>query len=74
MMKQWDMFTMVPVHARDPDPGCSVAGEQNRPQGLYEVDLILCLFKNVTGDREPTLPRSPGGPQVDSKVLVAQHN
>jgi len=34
MMKQWDMFTMVPVHARDPDPGCSVAGEQNRPQGL----------------------------------------
>jgi len=58
------MFTVGPVHARDHDPECSVAGVRNQPQGLQEVGFIVCPFRNITGDRESALPsdtwRPPG--------------
>ena len=44
------------VHTRDHDPGCFVAGIRNQPQGLQEVGLILCPFRNVTGGSELVLP------------------
>ena len=50
------MFTVGPVHAQDHDPGCSVAGVQNLPQGVQEVRFIVCPFRNITRGREPTLP------------------
>ena len=49
------MFTVGPVHARDYDPGCSIAGVRSQPQSLQKVGLMLCSFRNVTGGREPAL-------------------
>ena len=67
------MFTVGLVHARDHSQGCSVAGVQNRPQGVHE-GLIGCPFLGwyQEGGSQRS-PWSPGGPQVESKVLVAQH-
>ena len=73
MIKQWVMFTVGPVRALDHDSGCSVASVWNQPQGLQEVGLILCPFRNVTEVGSQRSPRTPGGPQVDLEVLVAQH-
>ena len=42
------MFTMGPVYAQDHSPGCSVVGAWNRSQGVQDVGLILCPFRNVT--------------------------
>ena len=40
-------FTVGPVHARDHGPGRSVAGVQNRPQGVQE-GLIGCPYQDGT--------------------------
>jgi len=68
------MFTMGPVHARDHDPGCFIAGVWNQPQDLYEVGLILCPFRNVIRGSKPALSSDTWRPSADSKVLVAQHD
>jgi len=37
---------------------CPVAGVQNWPQGVEEVGLIVCPFRNVTGGSEPGFSRN----------------
>jgi len=67
------MFTVGLVHTRDHGPRCSIAGVQNLPQGVQEVGLILCPFRNITGGKGASAPLgTPGGPQVEPKVLVAK--
>jgi len=67
------MFTVGAVHTRDHDPGCSVAGERNLPQGDQE-DLIECpLSRRYQEGGSQHSPQSPGGPQVRPEVLIAQH-
>jgi len=56
------MFTMDYVHARDHGPGCSVASVQSRPQGVHEVSLILCPFRNVTRGRKQRSPQNTWKP------------
>jgi len=41
---------------QDHDPGCSIAEVWNLQQGVHEVSLILCPFRNISRVREPALP------------------
>ena len=50
MMKQWVMFTVGPVHARDHDPGCSIASvtepaEKRTGGGPYCMPIQECSWR-----------------------------
>jgi len=49
------MFIVGPVNTRDHGPGCSVAGEQNLPQGNQE-GLIECPFQDGTRKEGASTP------------------
>ena len=51
------MFTVGLVHARDYDPGCSIAGVWNRPQGLQE-GLMECPYQDGTKKEGASTPLS----------------
>ena len=49
------MFTVGPMHARDRDPKCFVAGARNQPQGIQE-GLIGRPFQDGTKKEEASTP------------------
>ena len=64
------MFTVGPVHAQDHALGHSVAGTQNRPQGVLE-GLIGCPYQD--GIRKEGASTPLGRLEAHrSEVLVAQ--
>jgi len=70
---QQTMFTVGPVHTRDHGPVCSIAGVRNISRDDQEglIECPLSRWNREEGSQHS--PRSPGGPQVRPKVLVAQH-
>jgi len=68
------MFTVGLIHTRDHDPGCSGADSESATRqtggGSYIMPIQEC--SREVGSHHS--PRSLGGPQVKSKVLLAQHN
>ena len=44
-----------PVHTRDHDPGCLIAGVRNQPQGVQE-GLIGYLFQDGTKEEGANTP------------------
>jgi len=67
------MFTMGLVHIWNLGPGCSIADTKPTTRSSGANGLIYMPSEGDKKQGVNTPHGTPGGPQVDPKVLVAQH-
>jgi len=65
MENQWVMFIVGPVHARDHDPGCSVAGVGTGREAYWRV--LLCSLSGTSKMGASSPRETPEGPQVEPR-------